>query len=73
MGAFQSDCRAIAIGNPEVRRKLLFPGVHVSIDFLKLGIEIGVGGDGKLCQRKHKPITGGLQERFLASPAGEEA
>lgn len=73
MRAFESHRRTIAFDGAEVSQKPLFSDYGVSSDFFKRGIDIGMCGDGKICQRKRKPITRGLQKSFLARPAGKEA
>jgi len=71
--AVASHARAVAIDNTDVCQKPLFASFGVSSDFFELRIEIGMRGDGKICQRKRKPVTGGLQNSFLARPASKEA
>src|SRR6202163_2230676 len=67
-----SHRRAEAIDDAEVRQTPLFPVVRASLDLFKFWIKIGVCGDGKICQWKRKSFTCGLQEGFLARPAGKE-
>src|ERR1700736_3144719 len=70
--ALASHRRAEAMDEAEVRQKPLFPLVRASFDLFKFWIKIGMCGDGKICQWKRKPFTGGLQEGFLTRPAGKE-
>jgi hypothetical protein len=62
--------RAVAIDDAEVRQKPLFAGFPVPFDVFEF--RIGVCGDGKVRQRKRKPVTGGFQESFLTCSAGME-
>ena len=70
--ALASHRRAEAIDDAEVRQKPLLPFVRASLDLFKFWIKIGVCGDGKICQWERKTFTCGLQEGFLARPAGKE-
>jgi hypothetical protein len=62
--------RAVAIDDAEIGQKPLFAGFPVPFDVFEF--RIGVCGDGKVRQRKRKPVTGGFQESFLTRPAGIE-
>src|ERR1035441_6442290 len=63
--ALDGHRRAVAIDDNEVCQKPLFASIGVSSDFFELRIKIGMCGDGKICQWKRKPVTGGLQECFF--------
>jgi len=73
MRALYGHCRAEAIDDAKVFQKPLFPGFRVPFELLKLRVEIGVCGDGKIRQWKRKPFARSLQEGFLSRPAGKKA
>src|ERR1019366_9564707 len=68
----ESCRRAVAIEYTKICQKPLFASLDVSSYFFKGGIEIGMRSDGKVHQRKRKPVTSRLQESFLTRPAGKE-
>ena len=71
--ALTSHSRAEAIDDAQVCQKPLFRLVRASLDLFQFRIKIGMGGNGKICQWKRKPVTRGLQEGFFTRPAGKEA